>query len=129
MSLDDIDKVKKEKLNKLKNKKNQNTKPNENVFKWTEKLEKLGYKLVELNTSDIILKGKEHLKSTTVDFSKKYLKNDLKVAIKKLPDSDKYELILGWKALIGARIFDKKLIGYIVDENREELLEKIKDPE
>ena len=129
MSIDEINKIKKDKLNQLKNKKKKNTPPNEKVFNWMEKLEELGYKTIEVNTSDIILKDKEHLKSTTVDFSTKYLKNDLKVVIKKLDNSDKYELILGWKALIGARVFDKKLTAYLVDVNRKELLEKIKDPE
>lgn len=129
MSIDEINKIKKDKLNQLKNKKNKNTPPNEKVFNWMEKLEELGYKTIEVNTSDIILKDKEHLKSTTVDFSTKYLKNDLKVVLKKLDNSDKYELILGWKALIGARVFDKKLTAYLVDVNRKDLLEKIKDPE
>ena len=136
MSVEEINKIKLAKKasqnNALKNapknnKKNNKQKADNKVFKWEQKLEDLGYEQKEVEVKDILLKDREHFKSTTVDFSVKYLKNDLKVAIKQIKDSDKYELILGWKALIGAKIFDKKLKGYIVDLNRKDLLEKIED--
>ena len=143
MSVEEVNKIKHAKaelLNKIKNQEKNNGQDNKqhNVkdnkqdttqsnkcFKWEQKVEELGYEQIEVDTKDIVLKDKEHLKNATINFSKKYLKYDLKVAIKKIENSDKYELILGWKSLIGARMFDKKLTGFVVDVDRKELLEKI----
>ena len=76
--------------------------------------------------------NEEHIKKFQLTISRndidKYnrLSNEfVKIAVKSIEGTDDYELILGWKYLILAKLFDKKINCYIVDKSREALINEL----
>lgn len=121
-SLDDLKKLKQAKRKKKKKK-------NDLVasLNWHEKIELLDYEKIEnFDCRKIKLVDEEHLIPCKLEFNPKYLQDrELKAVIKKIEETDRFELILGWKDLLSAKFFDRDLSVYIVKENRKELVEKL----
>lgn len=112
-------KKEKKKKEKLENNLDNNS---EDFSKWHKKIELLGLEKKVLDATKIKLLDEEHLKHTIVDFSKKYVLNkELIAVVEPIKDSDEYKLILGWKPLITAKLFDKEITCYITNKTKEEL--------
>ena len=112
-------KKEKKKKKKLENNLDNNS---EDFSKWHKKIELLGLEKKVLDATKIKLLDEEHLKHTIVDFSKKYVLNkELIAVVEPIKDSDEYKLILGWKPLITAKLFDKEITCYITNKTKEEL--------
>lgn len=112
-------KKEKKKKEKLENNLDNNS---EDFSKWHKKIELLGLEKKVLDATKIKLLDEEHLKHTIVDFSKKYVLNkELIAVVEPIKDSDEYKLILGWKPLITAKLFDKEITCYITNKTKDEL--------
>lgn len=89
---------------------------------WYKKIEFLGLEKKVLDASKVKFLNEEHLKATSVEFNKKYiLYKDLIAVVEPIENSDNYKLILGWKSLIAAKLFDREITCYITNKTKDEL--------
>lgn len=87
---------------------------------WWELLECKDF--VEINSSEIDITDKKHLNGTVANVNLKKRKAPLYVAVR--PCNGKYELILGLKSLLIAKMFNLNVAAYITEESYDELVER-----
>lgn len=89
---------------------------------WYKKIEFLGLEKKVLDASKVKFLNEEHLKTTSVEFDKKYiLYKDLIAVVEPIENSNNYKLILGWKSLVAAKLFDREITCYITNKTKDEL--------
>ena len=94
------------------------------VITVTEVVESLGLEPIIMSADKIKLTEKEHLKKAIIDLSKKLTL----VIIRPLEESEgEYSLVLGYSALIKAKLLNTPVTAYIVNKTREEVVDYIKD--
>lgn len=94
------------------------------VITVTEVVESLGLEPIIMSADKIKLTEKEHLKKAIIDLSR----NLNLVIIRPLEESDgEYSLVLGYSALIKAKLLNTPVTAYIVNKTREEVVDYIKD--
>lgn len=116
--------VEKEIEDKSDEKKKKKKKGENKVITVNEVVESLGLEPIIMSADKIKLTEKEHLKKAIVDLSR----NLNLVIIRPLEESDgEYSLVLGYSALIKAKLLNTPVTAYIVNKTREEVVDYIKD--
>lgn len=116
-SLEDIAEAKKKKKEKM-NKKQQK-------IEWISKIPNAQENLVELDPQKIKFVDEIHKHKVMIDIGG--VKEDYipKLAVNPIEGTDEYSLVFGFRGLILAKMLDLKVMAYITDCNREELLKQI----
>ncbi|WWU66881.1 hypothetical protein QJR26_19105 (plasmid) [Clostridium baratii] len=117
----------KKNIEQKKKKENEANKEKQFTFsKWEEKIKLLNLDTKVLDSRKIKLVDEEHLKNVRIDFSKNYIRNkELIALVSPIENSDEYKLVIGWKSLIMAKIFDKEIFCYLTDESKKEIKDKL----
>lgn len=131
-----VDKLKKVKV-KQPTKKDNLSKIDKKLFKfnWKETIKNFNYEVKMLDVTSIKFVNEEHFAGFSFNISKKSMREyekkyeKAKIVVKPIEKTNDYELLIGWKSLILAKLLNKnkKIQCVVVDKSREELVNELFD--
>lgn len=116
-SLEDIAEAKKKKKEKIGKK--------QQKIEWISKIPNAQENLVELDPQKIKFVDEIHKHKAMIDIGGVKENYVPKLAVNPIEGTDEYALVFGFRGLILAKMLDLKVMAYVTDCNREELLKQI----
>lgn len=89
-------------------------------FNWKEIVPNLDEKLIEMNVDNIIITHNAHINSNKANIE--IVRENPRMVVRKIEESNKYELILGFKSFVSCKVFNIPARVYVINESREKFV-------